>query len=377
MKLVLQPGVSRSRLPRTGTYTLAASDYSLSYEYEFDEGSTVDPNPDDDDHYDITIIRSFNATLRGVSGRIQYRYAEIDGVLERDGNNVITKGCQNRSGSLCRPDPGDADDRAIYTDIPTDMSFMITTASGEFERYAIAGTASAWTFRPNSAGARVWLDDGQYLYFGWWQETPDEADGVYDLHIIADGMGRWVTGNSLTAGTAVYTGPAVGKYVRTISAHDELDHAGERRRNAVEGIFTANARLEAEFTGSAGTVKGTIVNFMDGGTAIPGNWQVNLGEGDMGTTATAITFGGAGAALDLSGTPTAVIVQGGQTGALPSEAQTGQKTWAVMFIGDEDTAPLNGLTPPVASQPAAAVGKFDVGLEHVIHFSGAFGVAKN
>ena len=365
MKLVLQPRLSGVTLPRTGTYTLAADDYTVSYEYTLDDDDNTDGTRTDDDHYDITVVQSFPATLRGVQGRVQFRHTPIEGERTYDSvGDAYSGGCTTRSGTACRPD------------VPTGatMSFMVTTATGAFIRYGLTGTA--WTFRPSSASARIYLDDGQYMYFGWWQETPDEADGVYDLHLIANGMGRWATGNELAEGAAVYTGPAVGKYVRTISAHDELDHAGERRRNAVQGTFTANTRLEATF-GAASTVKGTIVNFMDGGTPIPGNWQVNLGEGDMGTTATAITFGGTGDGLDLSGTPTAVIVQGGQAGALPTEDQTGQQTWALMFLGNEDTAALNDLSPAVESQPAAAVGKFDVGLEHVIHFSGAFGVAKN
>ncbi len=384
MTLVLQPRLSGVTLPRTGTQTLPASAYSLSYEYVFDDDDENDPLITTDDHYDISIIRSFPANLRGVSGQVRYRYAEIDGSLTRedptDLTSAITKGCLNRSGALCRPDPGDADDVTLYN-IP-EMSFMVTTAAGSFERYAIAG-AAPWTFDPNSDGATVWLDDGQYLYFGWWQETPDEADGVYDLHIIADGVGRWLSANTPAIGTAVYTGPAVGKYVRTLSAANELDHAGERRRNAVQGTFTANTRLEADFVPASDPndddgfdIKGTITNFRDGGTAIPGNWQVNLGSGAMGTEEVVISFG-TGTDDDLGGTPTAVIVQGGQAGALPTEDQTGQGTWELTFFQDEDTAALYGLDTPVPSHPAAAVGKFDVGLEHVIHFSGAFGVAKN
>ena len=374
--LVLQPGVSKSKLPRTGSYTLKASDYTVAYEYVFDDDD--DTNITDDDHYDIVVIRSFRANLRGVSGRVQFRYpTPVEGmrttttVQVPDPNNpgqnidqiVYSGGCTTRSGTACRPDPPSGDT----------MSFVITTAAGSLERYAMTGTA--WTFRPDSASATIYVDDGHYLYFGWWQETPDQADGLYDLHLIADGVGRWGAANyALLTGQAVYTGPAVGKYVRTLSPHDQLYHAGEDRRQAVAGTFTADARLEANFTDS--NVKGTITNFRDGSTAIPGGWRVNLGQGDTGTTATAITFANTG--TDLSGTPTAVIVQEGQGGGTitPTETQTGRKTWSLMFFADEDTAALNALNPPVASQPLTAVGSFDVGLDRLIHFSGAFGVKR-
>ena len=145
---------------------------------------------------------------------------------------------------------------------PNNATFTINTAPSGGRNVAVSYTAggASWTFRPSSASSTVWLDDEHYLYFGWWQETPDEADGVYDFHLIA-GVGensRWGAGDpaySLKTGSAVYTGPAVGKYARTIGAHDEIDHAGELRREAVAGIFTADARLEANF-GTTRTVKG-------------------------------------------------------------------------------------------------------------------------
>ena len=189
-----------------------------------------------------------------------------------------------------------------------------------------------------------------------------------------------------TQSDVVYTGPAVGKYVRTLGAHDELDHASERRREAVDGIFTADARLEADFDGTNGngTVEGTITNFVDDGSggAIPGGWQVILGMGDKETIpdpvpAATIDFSDAGS--DIPATNALAVIkqigQGGGDGALPSEAQTGQQSWQVIFLADELSGPLT--LSGQASVPAAAVGRFDVGLRGVIHFSGAFGATKN
>ena len=243
----------------------------------------------------------------------------------------------------------------------------------------------------------MWLDDGHYLYFGWWQVTPDQADGVYDFHVFADGVGRWRDGfinrensNGVSnymqreASNVVYTGPAVGKYVRTLGAHDELDHADERRRQAVAGIFTANARLEADFSeglssaANGGTVEGLISNFVDEATgdAIPGRWQIVLGAGEDPSDIDPATINYTSSGSDITDALAVIkqIGQGGGQGALPTETQTGQKTWQAYFMADELAGP--NTRAGVRSLPAAVVGRFDVGLQAVIHFSGAFGATQ-
>ena len=366
-------------------------DYRVSFELA-SEGA--DPDDTDDDTY--TVVKSFSAALRGVSGRIQVRgNSPVD---PDDGESAV-----DNDDSICTTTPSAAACVA-FAEAFTPTFTINTRPEGtstnpvryEPSSYEL-GTEGTWTFVPSSTGSTVWVDDSHYLYFGWWQGTPDQADGVYDFHVFADGVGRWGAGflnraNSQTAynldntqTNVVYTGPAVGKYVRTVGAHDELDHAGERRREAVDGIFTANARLQANF--ATPDVKGTVTNFVDdaSGQPIPGRWQVILGSGDTANVpnivpAAGITFGTSGSDLSTTPTPIAVIKQigqGGGEGALPSEAQTGQQTWEVIFFADELAGPNTSAVPPQPSVPASAVGRFDVGLRGVIHFSGAFGVTKN
>ena len=396
----LQPRLSGVSF-EANSYTLQDnvdnSDYTIVYELANDQ----DTEYTDDDEY--SVVKRFPAALRGVTGWVQFRGAPFDPQVDQGGPDMDP---MTSDGDVCTASPTPAECVTMANSLsPT---FMVVTrprgtstnpVTYEPTSYSISGTGD-WTFLPSSAGARVWVDDGHYMYFGWWQETPDQADGVYDFHVFADGVGRWGAGffnrentaitvyDLATQSDVVYTGPAVGKYVRTIGAHDELDHAGERRREAVAGIFTADGRLEADFM-KVGTsmVEGTITNFVDDGTgdAIPGRWQVILGDvGDGSKTkppnvvpATNIAFGNMGS--DISDTTAIAVIkqigQGGGQGALPDEDQTGRQEWQVIFLADELSGPLT--LAEQDSVPAAAVGRFDVGLRGVIHFSGAFGVSKN
>ena len=344
--LVLQPNLSGVTLP-ANSYVLSATDYRRGIENELNDNKT--PDNTSDDFYDATVTYSFPATLRGVSGRVQ---TQMTGIFDE---RLTEAGCKETPApDVCTAPSGFTINTAPQPGTSRYVPVSYTLGSGD------------WTFKPNSANSTVWLDDAHYLYFGWWQETPDEADGVYDFHLIA-GVGeesRWGGNNyALKEGAAVYTGPATGKYVRTIGAHDELDHAGELRREAEAGIFTADARLEADFTGMG--VEGTITNFQDDGQAIPGGWQVLLNR-------TNLAFATSG--WDADGT--AVIKQIGQAGPPPTEEQTGQESWRAIFLADEDTQALTNASPAQPSQPASAVGHFDVGLDRVIHFTGAFGVKR-
>ena len=354
-------------------YPLVRANYSVAFESEQTAGGGT-PADTTDDEYNNTVIHHFPASFRGVNGRLQNRNAST---------------FPTTMGVSCQASPSHADCTAgaAAASIP---AFEIVTVlrSGSTNAYEPASydAQGNWTFRPGSATVRINIDDEHYLYFGWWQETPDEADGVYDFHVLTGSVGSWegAPAHSLKqVDNVVYTGPAVGKYVRTISAHDELDHAGERRRDAVDGIFTASVRLEADFN-ATDQVKGTITNFQDGGQAIPGNWQVILiggttppEDGSDAQTFANFTTNPTNEEADLNATlmasGVALIKQGGQAGAIPEEDPSGRRMWNVQFMADERTQSLTGAMRP--SLPPSAVGAFDVGLEEIIHFSGAFGVA--
>ena len=101
---------------------------------------------------------------------------------------------------------------------------------------------------------------------------------------------------------------------------------------------------------------------------------------DMLDAAATVTFGdtpAVDAAEVWDATGIAVVKQIGQAGAFATEDLTGQKSWQVIFLADEDTRALTAASPAQPSHPSAAVGRFDVGIDRVIHFTGAFGVANN
>ena len=216
--------------------------------------------------------------------------------------------------------------------------------------YGLAGT---WQFKPSSAATTIPVDDEEYFYFGWWQRTPNLADGAYTFRLLAGGAGFWETTNTLpTSGTARYTGSAVGKYVKRTPL-DPLTFASVSEQQFSDGIFTADATLDATFTGaSAASVQGTISGFKEGSTAIEGNWVVSLG-------AIEDPFGLAGD----TGTATLTI-----NGRAPVEDLTAND-WKVWLFKDHTTP-----APGNASTPRAVAGQFDVGLENdLLHISGVFG----
>ena len=134
----------------------------------------------------------------------------------------------------------------------------------------------SWQFKPSSASTTIPVDDKEYFYFGWWQKTPNLADGDYTFRLLAGGAGFWENTNTLpSTGTARYTGPAVGKYVRRTPL-DPLTFASVSEQKHTDGTFTASATLDATFSNNV-SVEGTISGFKDGGTAIEGNWVVSLG----------------------------------------------------------------------------------------------------
>ncbi len=177
----------------------------------------------------------------------------------------------------------------MYYCVPTSGSLCSSTINdGELE--GLGG--GMWYFKPNS-GAMVSSPDNTYLYFGWW--VSKDKDGVptaasafvgnVATPAIAADAGDirfgWASSSPPTAGTATYTGAAVGKYAyRDISGG-----------TAHGGHFTASAELKAKFgpTTTAGNgVTGTIDNFrLNDGTTDPG-WSVSLNRASWGNGGGAI-----------------------------------------------------------------------------------------
>ena len=155
---------------------------------------------------------------------------------------------------------------------------------------APSGLGGTWHFKPD-AGAMVHQPDGEYLYYGWWvskdsKGMPTAASAF--AGVVEPEAGDLDSGGDLTvaglAGSATYTGNAVGKF----AINNVLDGTGDG------GHFTADAELTAKFGGATTAendfgVTGTIDNFrLNDGTEDP-NWSVSLARGGLGTTGGSIT----------------------------------------------------------------------------------------
>ena len=167
--------------------------------------------------------------------------------------------------------------------------------------------ATNWVFIPDDR-ARVYVIDPVYTSYGVWLKRTTDADGVLTYNMVdtfAMGDGTTMASDvTAVAGTASYTGSALGVYV-----HNVLDSGGEIA-SATSGSFMADAMLTASFGQSVDdtdtdgvdegmliapahlkTITGTIDNFeLAGGEAQ--SWSVELSRGDMGAIKDAGTFSG-------------------------------------------------------------------------------------
>ena len=140
-----------------------------------------------------------------------------------------------------------------------------------------------WNFQPTDSKATVMVPDEDYLYFGWWQDRPTKADAkgafTYMFQTFAGGSQAFTAESramEMVVGDATYDGAAAGRYAQ---------EGGTRLKPTYEsGMFTATATLKAKFGGDptdegtdtdAGTIEGTITDFMEGGDPLVG-WKVML-----------------------------------------------------------------------------------------------------
>lgn len=253
------------------------------------------------------------------------------------------------------PDPAAADDIVM-------IRGTFNGASGEFRCVAATATACAshdagdgavrlegttWVFDPDS-NAMATMVDPSFAYFGWWLNTgttDGSETGVF--HGVTDGTGdaellAAPTDINALGGTATYTGGAAGQY----AINPGLSAASS-------GGWTADATLTANWGAedAAGTISGTINNFMAGDTAM--DWSVALGE------------------TVLSG-----------TGAFDTATDTGNPTsdnavvWTIDGVdGAEAGAWSGGLRAEGDDNvPTVATGTFSATHGTVGHMLGAFGV---
>ena len=194
-----------------------------------------------------------------------------------------------------------------------------------------------WTFTPDP-GAMITVPDQDWMAYGAWLTTPDDAGGTHRLGVFFNGMDPWEpAAASLTAtdpaglrGSATYSGGATGIYV------DGMD----------SGLFTAEASLTAKFDVNSNgvddtgdyTISGRIDNFR-------GTDGVALGAdtGDMpnpegrGENDWVVELG----SLDIA--DTGVIEATATTGSADGVPWTGG--WNGQLFGPSDNAAGDALAP--------------------------------
>ena len=227
---------------------------------------------------------------------------------------------------------------------------MVSTASDGM----ISSTGGTWTFTPDADLAddtMIDLPDTDHLYFGWWLQEPDDAEGSYAFRTFSGGTAPFAVGDKFTSGnndellgTASYRGRAAGQYVTK-------DFSGGVLSGGTAGAFTATASLTAHFGGDdiavndQFNIRGSVTDFRDveRDSSLDG-WRITLNKVDLAPGSA--SFGGA-----AGDTTTATI--GGVTG-------TG--TWEGAFFGN---ARADG-------KPGSVAGVFDAHLP-AAHIAGGFG----
>ena len=224
--------------------------------------------------------------------------------------------------------------------------------------------SEAWVFA-HGAGAMVSVADSTYLYFGWWltqdkDDKPTAASAFHGEFGDVEG-GTALTGINAIVGTAKYVGHAAGKF----AISDPLS-GGDA------GHFTADATLNAKFSGAGAGISGTIDNFMANDESVP--WSVALNN--TGTTTAA-------------GTPTNNIGADGTIATIADNTDTAtvNESRSTVWSIDGTAAPASGtwngrlydeaLAPAAVSDgsnvPTSVTGVFQSHFGSTHTMVGAFG----
>ena len=285
----------------------------------------------DDDASDNEALSITNANVNMVSGVAEFPSAALQTGVPFDEDDEFTGMFDGAPGT--------------FTCAAADCT-LSTDGDGK-----LASVAGIWYFTPDE-GAKVPVADDDYLHFGWWLNSPDEAndDGEYEymLDTFYGGSTAPFTGDEVAVveGKAKYSGAAAGLYAtRTFEDGDAT--------GANDGTFTADVALTAAFGGDDVAINdqfkisGSVTNFMEGGESL--GWSVALQE------------------VDISGTGggDAYLIEG-DASAFSGTGAPGTGSWEAMFYG-----PVDGVAAPtgVAGQFGANLGDTDL--------AGAFGATKD
>ena len=170
--------------------------------------------------------------------------------------------------------------RGTYDGAPGQFRCATGCSSENDGKGNVSALGGTWHFKPD-AGAMVSEPDEHYLYYGWWVRK--DSNGMPKVASAFAGRFGTDPGDSTDGldpagdlstitGSATYAGNAAGKFAMS----NPLDGTGNG------GHFTADAMLNATFSGTGAGVTGTIDNFqLNDGSSDPG-WSVSLARGGLG-----------------------------------------------------------------------------------------------
>ena len=220
--------------------------------------------------------------------------------------------------------------------------------------YSFGG--SGWEFVPDTNNnPQAVSGDADFLRFGWWTDTPEEAavggEYLYDAEMFYGGSTAYVraTGDDTLSGAYDYEGPAAGLFAI---------QADEDGSGAAHGEFSAMASLTADFGDNTsgeegGSLSGTISDFVrsDG---VTNDWELSLQSTD----------------IDVDGTTSAWTVGAGTTNAMIVDGSSAIGVWEAAFFGPADDADGNDLNP------SGIAGAFHAGIDDRTAVAGAFGAER-
>ena len=169
-----------------------------------------------------------------------------------------------------------------------------------------------WTFTPDP-GAMIAVPDQDWMAYGVWLTTPDDAPGEHRTGVFFNGMDPYTAAaNAFTAdnvaglrGTATYSGGATGIYVDGLAS----------------GLFTAEATLTADFDKASNGVDDDVDYMISG--------RIDDFRGTNG------------------------VFLGDDTQASPNDPSAGENDWVVMLGADE--LETNGVVTGMTSGSADGV----------------------
>ena len=203
--------------------------------------------------------------------------------------------------------------RAAYNGIPGTFTCVADASCAVIATNTITGgqtiitnsfTADGWTFESDDFVETVATQATDYMYFGYWLQSPENPGDDMPAYMFAAFSGgpeanEFVLPSGLTTNdggealTATYEGGAAGRYVtRKLRIKDQgVDDAspGYHGRFTATATLTAHFGMHEDFDGDAtvdpaipdtyNSIGGTITDFMDGATDL--GFEVTLGRTDI------------------------------------------------------------------------------------------------